>query len=52
FPPELFDSVIDHLHDDKAALHKCSLVCKDWVPSSTFHLFSTFSWPPCHHMWH
>ena len=52
FPPELFDSVIDHLHDDKATLRECSLVCKDWVPSSTFHLFFTFSWPPCHHMWH
>lgn len=52
FPPELFDSVIDYLHDDKAVLRICSLVCQDWVPASTFHLFSTFSWPPCHHMWH
>ncbi|GJE96751.1 hypothetical protein PsYK624_129570 [Phanerochaete sordida] len=52
FPPELFDSVIDHLHDDKAALRQCTLICREWLPASTFHLFSTLSWPPCHHMWY
>jgi hypothetical protein len=39
-PPEITDIVIDHLHDDKDALLMCSLVCKDWVPASRFHLFS------------
>ena len=50
-PPELCDSVVDHLHDDKPTLKVCTLVCKAWLPSSTIHLFSSFSWPPCHHVW-
>lgn len=51
FPPELVDAIIDHLHDDKQALQQCSLVAKSWEPSSTLHLFSTLSWPPCYHRW-
>ena len=46
-PQELADMIIDHLHDDKKTLKMCSLVCKGWVPSSSFHLFSKFTWPPC-----
>ena len=38
---------IDHLHDDKEALMQCSLVCRDWVPSSSLHLFNRMRWPPC-----
>ena len=50
-PAELCDSVVDYLYEDKSALRACALVCKAWVPASTFHLFSSFSWPPCHHLW-
>ncbi|KAI0748638.1 hypothetical protein C8Q80DRAFT_1172914 [Daedaleopsis nitida] len=38
-PPELCDQTIDHLWDDLEALRACSLACKDWLPSSRFHLF-------------
>ncbi|KAI0707953.1 hypothetical protein C8Q76DRAFT_656727 [Earliella scabrosa] len=38
-PPELCDQTIDHLWDDLNALRACSLACKDWLPSSRFHLF-------------
>jgi hypothetical protein len=38
-PPEIFDIVIDHLHNDLDALKVCSLVCKSWLPSSRYHLF-------------
>ncbi|KAG7446994.1 uncharacterized protein BT62DRAFT_96495 [Guyanagaster necrorhizus] len=38
-PPEIVDTVIDHLHDDKAALEACALVCKSWSVSSRYHLF-------------
>src|ERR1700722_1285238 len=40
-PAELTDRVIDHLHSDKLALAKCSLVCKDWLPASRYHFFQT-----------
>lgn len=38
--PETVDTVIDFLHDNKAALAACGLTCKTWLPSSRFHLFS------------
>lgn len=50
-PQELVDIVIDQLHDNPAALRRCSLVCKAWEPSTTLHLFSCWSWPPCGHVW-
>lgn len=40
FPAELVDSVIDYNHDDLQTLINCSLVNKEWTPSSRFHLFS------------
>jgi len=40
FPAELVDSVIDYNHDDLKTLINCSLVNKQWTPSSRFHLFS------------
>ena len=46
-PQDVVDVVIDHLHADMKTLKTCSLVCNGWVPSSSWHLFSTFSWPPC-----
>lgn len=46
-PPELCDSIIGHLQDDTAALQRSSLVCRDWLPASTLHLFRHLQWPPC-----
>lgn len=37
---ELHDYIIDHLHDDRKSLANCSQVCRDWLPTSTLHLFS------------
>ncbi|TDL19489.1 hypothetical protein BD410DRAFT_900190 [Rickenella mellea] len=39
--PELADVIIDYLHDDRPALCSCGLVCRSWLPTSRFHLFST-----------
>lgn len=39
FPAEIIDLVIDHLYEDRAALNKCSLVSKSWLPRSRFHIF-------------
>lgn len=44
---ELVDMTIDYLHDDRDALMQCSLVCRDWVHSSSLHLFNRMRWPPC-----
>ena len=46
-PQELIDNIIDHLHDDPLTLKSCSLVCKSWMPSATYHLFQEVKWPPC-----
>ncbi|GJE90735.1 hypothetical protein PsYK624_068790 [Phanerochaete sordida] len=45
-PQELVDMSVDHLHDDIPALKHCSLVCRDWVPGASHHLFAVFEWPP------
>jgi len=37
---ETIDTIIDHLHDDRLALQACSVTCKQWLPSSRYHLFS------------
>jgi hypothetical protein len=39
-PPELIDAVLDFLHDDRVVLYACAVVCKAWLPSCRFHLFS------------
>ena len=39
-PQELFDMIIDFLHNDVAALCSAGLVCKSWLHASRFHLFS------------
>ncbi|OCH84593.1 hypothetical protein OBBRIDRAFT_798936 [Obba rivulosa] len=41
FPAELFDNVIDFLHDDRDALKNCSLTCHSWLPSAGYHIFGT-----------
>lgn len=40
FPPELFDRFIDFCHTDKRTLANLGLVCKQWIPSSRYHLFT------------
>ncbi|KAF8055245.1 hypothetical protein FPV67DRAFT_1544720 [Lyophyllum atratum] len=39
-PHELIDYIIDHLHDDRAALCACCLACKAWLACSRYHLFA------------
>lgn len=41
FAQELVDSVIDLLHNDKAALKSCSLVCRSWEGPAHYHLFTS-----------
>ncbi|KAF8959141.1 hypothetical protein BDZ97DRAFT_1412821 [Flammula alnicola] len=43
FPQEIMDQFIDHLYDDRRTLKKCALVCRAWVPSSRYHLFSVIN---------
>ncbi|KAF8906273.1 hypothetical protein CPB84DRAFT_1770415 [Gymnopilus junonius] len=38
--PELYDYIIDFLHDDHLSLRVCALVCRSWVPASRCHLFN------------
>ncbi|KAL4248485.1 hypothetical protein ABKN59_007757 [Abortiporus biennis] len=40
-PQELVEEILNHLHDDKATLSECSLVCADWVEPSRRHLFQS-----------
>ncbi|KAH9933315.1 uncharacterized protein B0H18DRAFT_1101996 [Fomitopsis serialis] len=42
-PPELFDAIIDHLHDDRHTLATCALVCRGWLPASRMHNFHELS---------
>ncbi|KZP08268.1 hypothetical protein FIBSPDRAFT_840493, partial [Athelia psychrophila] len=42
-PSEITDAIIDHLHADVASLEKCSLICKNWLPSARHHLFRAIS---------
>lgn len=39
-PPDVVESIVNHLHGDPSALKACSLTCKLWVASSQYHLFS------------
>ncbi|KAJ7113040.1 hypothetical protein C8R44DRAFT_882074 [Mycena epipterygia] len=39
FPSELHDYIIDHLHNDRRTLCACTLVCRTWHATSTYHLF-------------
>jgi hypothetical protein len=39
-PQELSDIILDFLHDEVAVLCSAGLVCKSWLPTSRFHLFS------------
>jgi hypothetical protein len=39
-PNEIQDRILDFLYDSKPTLKACSLVCKTWVPTTRYHLFS------------
>ncbi|KAJ7143758.1 hypothetical protein C8R44DRAFT_845935 [Mycena epipterygia] len=44
-PPELLDLVLEEFHptdylDERRAIAHCGLVCKSWLPSSRYRLFS------------
>ena len=39
FPPELFDHIVDLLHDHRGTLKQCCLTSKSWVPRTRKHLF-------------
>lgn len=38
-PPELDDMILDHLHNDTAALSQCARVRRSWLPSARHHLW-------------
>jgi hypothetical protein len=40
-PAETIDSIVDFHHSDEEALKACSLVCRNWLPASRFHLFGS-----------
>ena len=42
-PQELVDHIIDHLHNDRAALSNCARVCRGWLPTSRHHFFAKIS---------
>lgn len=48
---EIVDDIIDYLYDDTTTLRALTLVQKQWLPRSSFHLFSRLRWPPCKHQW-
>ncbi|CAA7266291.1 unnamed protein product [Cyclocybe aegerita] len=45
-PQELFDNIIDHLHDDYASLRTCALVSSAWLHRVRTHIFNriTLDW--------
>ena len=45
-PPEIFDLIIDHLHDEPATLKACCLVSKSWVARSRTHIFAQVTFDP------
>lgn len=39
-PPEIFDHIVDFLHDQNGTLKKCCIVSKSWIPRARKHLFA------------
>ncbi|KAJ6581795.1 CNH domain-containing protein [Mycena capillaripes] len=39
-PTEIFERIVDFLHADKNSLISCSMVCRDWFPTSRYHLYT------------
>ena len=42
-PPEIFDLIVDQLHDEQVTLKACCLVSKSWIPRIRRHLFACVS---------
>ncbi len=42
-PPEIYDTIIDELQDDKRSLLRVSLTCRALCPRTRVHLFSHVS---------
>ena len=40
FPNEIFDRILDHLHDSPSTLRVCGLVLSSWLRTSRLHLFN------------
>ncbi|KAI0775300.1 hypothetical protein BD413DRAFT_491803 [Trametes elegans] len=49
-PPELWDQVVDNLHDDKPALRACALLGRTWHPRAQRYLFRSIylDWSNCY----
>ena len=45
-PPEIFDLIIDHLHNEPITLKACCLVSKSWVPRSRNYIFARVDLSP------
>ncbi|KAJ6550333.1 hypothetical protein B0H19DRAFT_887549, partial [Mycena capillaripes] len=45
-PPELTDHMIDFLWNSQSDLCACSLVCRQWLPSTRRHLFESVTIHP------
>ena len=46
-PQEIFDLIVDHLHDDPTTLEACCLVSLSWIPRARRHLFThIYIWYP------
>ena len=45
-PPEIFDLIIDHLHNEPITLKACYLVSKSWLPRSRTHIFAHVEFDP------
>ncbi|KAJ6492022.1 hypothetical protein C8R45DRAFT_990233 [Mycena sanguinolenta] len=39
-PPEVIDLIIDYLHDHPPTLRTCSLISRNWLGGSRYHLFN------------
>ncbi|KAI0714331.1 hypothetical protein C8T65DRAFT_607315 [Cerioporus squamosus] len=48
-PPELWDCVLDSLHDDRPSLRQCALTSRNWRPRAQHHLFRSIyiDWSTC-----
>ena len=48
-PPEMLDLIIDHLHDERAALNACCVTAKWWIPRARKHLFARLKFAGRYH---
>jgi len=48
-PPEILDSIVDHLRGDPATLKTCCLVSKSWIHRTREHLFANVGFFATYH---